>query len=64
MRKMMKRKLSLHRETLGALQEEMLHGVFGGVVTLKTCGTPCSNVCSDVCTDACPTQQGPPRCTL
>jgi hypothetical protein len=63
MRKTMKKKLSLHRETLLALQENALHEVAGGVVTLRTCGHPCSNTCSDVCTDACPTQVGP-HCTL
>ncbi len=61
MRKMSK-KLALHRETLRALQDAALQEAVGGVITLKTCGTPCSAACSDVCTDACPTQ-GPPRCT-
>ena len=63
MKKAMKKKLSLHRETLRALEEGALQEVAGGVVTLLTCGTPCSKVCSNVCTDACPTQAGP-RCTL
>lgn len=63
MRKTMKKKLFLHRETLLALQEAALREAAGGVVTLRTCGNPCSNVCSDVCTDVCPTQIGP-RCTL
>jgi hypothetical protein len=64
MRKMMQRKLSLHRETLGALQEETLHGVVGGGATLATCGKPCSKACTDTCTVGCPTQGPPPHCPL
>ncbi len=57
------KKLSLHRETLRALEASSLHDAKGGVITLNTCGHPCSAACSDVCTDRCPTVVGP-NCTL
>jgi hypothetical protein len=63
MKKNLKKKLSLNRETLHALADGALRNAAGGVVTANTCGTPCSAACSDVCTDRCPTQVGP-HCTL
>jgi hypothetical protein len=64
MKKQLKKKLSLSRETLRSLQEGVLRNAAGGIVTFRTCGNPCSAVCSDACTDTCPTQCGGTHCTL
>jgi hypothetical protein len=49
MRKTMKKKLSLHRETLHALEEGFLLGVAGGVTTPKTCAVNCTDTCPTIC---------------
>ena len=59
----MKKKLSLHRETVRALVDGEVLVAFGGA-TVRTCGSPCSAACtvapcvaaSDACSFA-------PRCT-
>jgi hypothetical protein len=46
MRKSSKKKLSLNRETLHALEMHALHEVAGGIKTAHTCGDPCTTTCS------------------
>ncbi len=58
MKKQLKQKLSLNRETLRALQEGGLRDAAGGFATINTCGKPCTNAC----TVSCRTQCGGPGC--
>jgi hypothetical protein len=51
MKRKINRKMSLHKETLGNLDDANLSGVAGGVLTANT--NPCSN-CT-VCTSCIPT---------
>jgi hypothetical protein len=62
MKKSLKKRLSLHRETLYALQEGRLGQVVGGIVTFNTCGNPCTKGCSTPCTDTCHTLCGGVGC--
>ena len=39
------KKLTLHRETLRALEEDAIQAVVGGV-SARTCGSPCSATCT------------------
>lgn len=50
MRKNLRMKLSLHRETLRALETAALQVAQGGA-TAQTCGNPCSNICTNICTE-------------
>jgi hypothetical protein len=45
MRKSLKKKLSLNRETLRALEDRSLQEAVGGVKT-HTCGDPCTTTCA------------------
>jgi hypothetical protein len=56
-------KLSLHRETLRALEKGEIQEVWGGL-SARTCGSPCSAACTvapcQAASDAC---SFAPRCT-
>jgi hypothetical protein len=46
MKKSLKKKLSLNRETLRALEIRSLQEVVGGIKTAHTCGDPCTTTCA------------------
>jgi hypothetical protein len=45
-KKSLKKKLSLNRETLRALESRSLQEVVGGIKTKNTCGDPCTTTCA------------------
>ncbi len=58
MKRTLKKKLSLHRETLRTISGDPLTGVVGGIQTLintcQSCYQICTSNCSENCTITCP----------